>query len=538
MPNAKDLTRRYEQLANERKTFEANWQEIADHELGRRDFITMRTAGEQRMQRIYDDTAKVSGGLLAGAMHSLLTNPATKWFELKFEDNRLNQIPTAALWLHFAEKQLYNAFNRPEAGFHAQLAENYIDLVYFGTSCLFVEDVAGSGVRFSARPLAEMYLAENAAGRIDTVFRKFRLTARQAVELFGVRAKRAQKDMNSNRPDDRRDYLHVIVPNGDRTVGRIDVAGMAWASFMVAFEENEILSAGGYREFPLAIPRWQKDAGETYGRGPGWDALSDQKMVNEMKRVSLKAGQKAVDPPLLVDSEGVLPSQLRVRPGGIIPINAVMSQLNPPVQALESKTRFDISVTLIEDTRQQVKEAFHHQLIEMIRDPRMTATQVLELSAQMQRHLAPILGRMQTEMLEPTIERVFAIEARAGRLPAIPLELQGQPLKIEYVSPVARAQKASDARAIIDLFNIGSGLVQIEPGVLDVLNMDAGIRELADALGVPPTVIRSVEQVEARRQAMAQLAEERDAERQTQIAADVAQKVVPLVQSGAPGAAS
>ncbi len=163
-----------------------------------------------------------------------------------------------------------------------------------------------------------------------------------------------------------------------------------------------------------------------------------------------------------------------------------MSMMNPAVQPILLGGNANMTTEDIIDTRKAVQDSFHHQLIETIRDPYMTATQVLELSAQMQRHLAPILGRMQTELLEPIIERVFAIEARAGRLPPAPPEISDQPLKIDYVSPVARAQQTSDARAIIDFSGVVTNLAGAAPDVLDIVDfgMASEVPALSDRLSM------------------------------------------------------
>lgn len=523
------LMARVSELTSERRTTETTWQEIADNLLGRRDFTTERSKGQQRLQTVYDDTSKVSGGLLAGAMHSLLTSPSARWFSLRFEDHMVQESPNAAIWLKAAEKRMYAAIGAPKANFHAQLSEAYIDLIYFGTGALFIDDIPGTGVQFSARPLSELFLSEDPSGRIDTVVREFQLTARQAVSIWGDKATSASKALNSGKAEDKAKYVQIILPNDDVAVGKVDTSGMPWASIHISMTDKAILSEGGFHELPIATPRWEKDAGEVYGRGPGWNALATQKMLNEMKKVTIKAGQKAVDPPLMVDSEGVLPGDLRFHPGGVIPINSIMSSMNPPIQAIPNGGNFNISVALIEDARKSVQDSFHHQLIETIRDPRMTATQVLELSAQMQRHLAPILGRMQTEMLEPIVERVFAIEARAGRLPEAPPEIAEQNLKIDYVSPVARAQQTSDARAIIDFSGIVSNLAQVNPEVLDIIDFDAGTRELADSLGVPPTMLRSRADVETRREAAQQLAAQQEAEQQAVMATDQIAKLAKAI---------
>ena len=521
-------------LKSDRNTTENTWQEISDNLLGRRDFTVIRTRGEQRMQRIYDDTSKVSSSLLSGAMHSLLTSPAARWFALGFEDPRLKEAEGAAEWLSLAEKRVYAALGAPRANFHSSLNETYIDLINFGTGAIFVDDVPGVGVQFSARPLQELYLAEDASGRINMVARVFQFTARQAVDSWGDKAEIASKAVDGTSAEDRSEYVHLILPRDDVVLGNIDSTGMPWASFHLSTADSKIMSEGGYHEMPIPTPRWEKDAGEIYGRGPGWNALSNQKMLNEMMKVTLKAGQKAIDPPLMVDSEGVLPGDLRLHPSAVVPVNTVMSSMNPPIQPIPFAGNFNISQALIADARKAVQDSFHHQLIETIRDPRMTATQVLQLSDQMQRHLAPILGRMQTELLEPVLERVFAIEARAGRLPPVPPEIGDQPLKIDYVSPVARAQQTSDARAIIDFSGIVANLAGVDQGILDVVDFDIGTRELGEAMGVPVTMLRDEKQVAARRKAAAELARQAEEERQAVTATDQIAKLAKAApQQGA-----
>jgi len=529
---AKKLLDRWEALKLERNNTENVWQEISDNELGRRNFIAKRTPGEQRMQRIYDGTSKVAGEDLAGALHSLMTNPSAPWFELRFEMPELNEMQLAMRWLYAVEKRLQAALMRPEANFNAQMSEVYIDLVYFGTCGLFVDDNLTQGTLFSARPLSEIYVAENSAGRIDTVFLHFSFTARQAVQEFGKRDKRAMRNVETGKTEEKAEYLHAIMPNEDYREGFFGKRGRKWSSFKLSITDMEVFEEKGYAELPIAVARWNKDSDEVYGRGPGWSALSDAKMLNEMMKVTLKAAQKAVDPPLLVDHDGVLGTNLRVEPGATIPIDMTTALLNPPVQALESRMRFDIASATIQGTRDAVKNAFRHQLIEMIRDPRMTATQVLELSAQIQRLLAPVLGRLQTELLEPIVERLYAIEIRAGRIPPPPPEIAGAPLRIDYTSPIARAQKSSDARAIVDFFTIVTNMSQVDQSVLDVADMDTGARNIAESLGVPPTVVRTRAEVEERRAAQAEILEEQQALSQMGEVATAAGKVAPLLQEG------
>ncbi len=50
---------------------------------------------------------------------------------------------------------------------------------------MYIEDDEEDIVRFSTRHIGEVYISENNKGKVDTVFRKFKLTARAAIMQFG-----------------------------------------------------------------------------------------------------------------------------------------------------------------------------------------------------------------------------------------------------------------------------------------------------------------------------------------------------------------
>src|SRR3546814_8667500 len=75
--------------------------------------------------------------------------------------------------------------------------------------------------------------------------------------------------------------------------------------------------------------------------------------------------------------------------------------------------------------------------------PRMTATEVLERSAEMARLLGATFGRLQSELLFPLIHRAVAILQRRGELP--PFALDGREVALVCQSPLARAQEIGRA---------------------------------------------------------------------------------------------
>ena len=118
----------------------------------------------------------------------------------------------------------------------------------------------------------------------------------------------------------------------------------------------------------------------------------------------------------------------------------------------------------------------------------------------------PVFGRMQSEYLQPLIERCFGIAYRAGALGEAPATLINREFHVRYLSPLARAQKLEDVTAIERLNNNIGQIVAIDQSIVDNIDFDEQARVLAEALGVPVKTMRKKEDVqnlrEQRNQAM------------------------------------
>lgn len=124
----------------------------------------------------------------------------------------------------------------------------------------------------------------------------------------------------------------------------------------------------------------------------------------------------------------------------------------------------------------------------------MTATEVMQRNEEKMRLLAPVLGRLQAEMLRPLIDRVFNILLRDKKLPEPPKQLQGETIDIEYVSPLARSQRQGDVQAILRTMEMIAPLSDRLP-VMDHIDPDMLVKHVTDVLGVPRKVLRSDEEI-------------------------------------------
>jgi len=216
-----------------------------------------------------------------------------------------------------------------------------------------------------------------------------------------------------------------------------------------------------------------------------------------MDETALKAAQKLADPPLAAADKGLVRAA-HTAPGGIT-YGAIDANGQVLVKPLYAGGSLSATLGLMEQRRDQVREAFHLSLMQMAGSPNMTATEWIGRQEEKLRLLGPNLGRLQSEFLSPLIRRRFGILLRAGHLPEPPPEIRGQPLSIEYVSPLARAQMAGEAQAVVRLYDSLLSVAGSAPGVLDNIDHDEAVQVLGRGWAVPARIMRGSDQVRALR---------------------------------------
>lgn len=483
------LIRRQESLAAERGLWESHWQEIAElFSPFRADFQGRRTPGEKRTARVFDGTPGLAAENLAAGLWGLLTNSANAWFQLRAEDETLNERQEVKLWLDAATRRLQQAFAAGGQRFYARVVDLFSDLVHFGTAVFYVDEIVGRReLYFSCRHLAECYVAENDLEQVDTLFRRFTLTARQAQLRFGEALGSKLAERAEKAPDEPVEILHAVLPAPEFD-GEAAKKGQAFASVYLAAEEGRVLSENGYWDFPYQVPRWSQRSRAVYGDSPAMLALADAKMLNQMSRTLIVGAQKQVDPPLLALDEAAVRG-VKAVPGGVI-YGGLDPQGRRLYEPLVTGGNTGLGLQLEEQRRNAVREAFHASLLLMVAQPGRTATEVLAMQEEKLRLMGPHLGRVQSEFLDPLLARVFGLLERRGELPPAPPVLSRGRLKVDYVSPMARAQRAGEAQAVLRTLEALMPLAQLDPQVGQAVDAEAALRVVAEAMGLPAKVLR------------------------------------------------
>ena len=517
------LDRRFETLQRQRNVFEHHWQDCADYMLPRKADITKnRSEGDKRTELIYDSTAIHAVELLAASLHGMLTSPSVPWFTLQYRNDRINQNDEASEWLEACSETMYKAFQR--SNFQSEIHELYYDLVVFGTAGIFIEPEE-EGLRFSARHIAELYISENMQGRVDTIYRKFNMTARAMQQRFGDKTmpepvkKALEEDVFKEFS-----IIHVLFPRSEAS-GKL-AKNKPIASIYYDKETKTVLSESGFDEMPIAVCRFNKDSVSSYGRSPGMSCLSDVKMLNKMSEVTIRAAQKQIDPPIMIPDDGfMLP--VRTTPGSL---NFYRSGTRDRLEPLQINANNPLGLAMEDQRRNAIRQAFYVDQLLLNEGPSMTATEVLQRNEERMRMLGPVLGRLQSELLQPLIGRCFALMLRSNALPSPPEMLQGSDIDIEYVSPLAKAQKLTDLQSTMRGLEVMMQTAEFAP-VTDYLDLDGLVKYLIKSTGMPASVIRSDEQVAQLRRQQAQQQQQAMQMEQAAQTAENAGAVAPFIKA-------
>jgi len=521
-----ELKNNLSRLMDRRSNWETHWQEVADLVIPRKsDIIDHKVKGDKRHLEVFDATAIHSLELLASSLHGMLTSSANRWFSLRFKESILNENDEAKEWLEDVTDKMYIAFQR--SNFQQEIFETYHDLCAFGTAGMFIEEDEVDIVRFSARHIKEIYISENARGLVDCIYRRFKLTAKAAVDKFGIEnVSRQLQNTVKHSPFDEVEFCHVVKPRDIYNPKKEDKMNMPFISIYMEMDSGKIISIGGFREFPYVVPRFLKASNEIYGRSPGMNSLPDVKVLNKMVEVGLKAAQKQVDPPLLVPDDAMM-LPIRTAPGSL---NYYRAGSRDRIEPLNIGANNPLGLNMEEQRRKAISQTFHVDQLLVTENRNMTATEVAQRAEEKMRILGPTLGRLQVELLNPTVIRVFNIMLRNNLFPQAPEILIDQEIDVEYVSPMALAQKGQELNSLIRGLEIFGQIGQVAP-VTDYIDPQGLVKEIIKILGIPAKVIRSDAQVqeitEQKQAAQQQQMEMMNAMQESQVAKNVA----PAVQA-------
>lgn len=497
-----------------RSTTASHWEEIAEliDPASRNTFYygDYNWPGQKKTDRQVDATGMMALGRFSAILDSLLTPRNQLWHQLASDSTEVMANRDARLWYEQATKILFQERYDAIANFTAGNQQVYYSLGAYGTGGLFIDQAVDdwnrpvNKLRYKNIPVGELFIRENHQGRIDSVFRWFKLTARQAFQKFGDRIPAPLLAAMQQKSENMFDFLHCVQPRTDYEEGDWGPKGMPYSSQYISIQGRALLHEGGFRSFPYAVGRYVQTPMETYGRSPAMQVLPALKTLNAEKATFLKVGHRAADPTLLTYDDGLIDPTMK--PGAVN--KGGMSAEGRPLIGILPTGQIQVTKEMMDEERALINDAFLVTLFQILTEtPSMTATEVIERTNEKGILIAPTVGRQQSEYLGPMIHRELDLLSRMRRLPPMPdiiRENDGE-YNVVYTSPLARAQRAQDVAGLQRTFQSVLEIVNAtqDPSPLDVFNLDVSTRETAMIQAVPERWLNDDETIKAKRQARA-----------------------------------
>lgn len=491
-----------------------------------------RNQGGDKWNNIIDSSGPRALRVMAAGMMAGMTSPARPWFALRTPDEDLNKNPAVKQWLQDVTKLMLVVFAKSNT--YNALHTMYRELGVFGTAASFVGTDFDSVIHNYPSTAGEYVLGMDSRNQVNRIYREFEITLDQAADWNFNLSDSQRNKVDTGRGEEPITITHAVEPNPDRDPGKRDNRNMPYRSLYLdqGGDSDRILAQGGFRHFPALCPRWDVTSTDTYGFGPGMEALGDALQLQQEQFRKSEAIDYKARPPLQV------PTILKDQDADLLPGGISFYDTNIPQGGI--RTAFEVQLQLnelmidIQDIRQRLNSAFYVDVFLMLTnmsDPNMTATEVAERHEEKLLMLGPVLERLHSEMLNPLIETTFARILEVGIAPPPPLELQGVEVQVEFVSMLAQAQRAISVNAT-DRYvaNLGS-IAAIKPEILDRFNPDGWVEHYSDVLGVDASLIVPMETAMLIREQRAQQAQAAQQLAAANSAADTAQKSAQAAQA-------
>lgn len=468
--------------------------------------------GRVRDSDIINNTPTDALEIMQSGLIDGLVNPTEPWVAIEAVDRNLNKIHSVRMYCDEVSEILLSENGR--SNFYEIVAEDFESMAAFGTcasQCL--ESYDRAAFWYYSMPMGSYYIANNAKRLVDEVAQEWQMTATQMAQQFPrENLSRAVIDAlaQPSQAQRRFDVAQIVAPNPDYKPGNAlakhkRYRSCFWEIAGANENPNKMLLEEGFDTFPIQVGRWKTKGNDSWAHGPGHYAVGDCKALQAMEYDAAMLVELLAKPPT-VSIAGSNFSPLSVLPGANT--QATDAESAASVKALY-QVQFDLGKLrdAISNHEERIRRRFWNHIFQMLMnaDGQMTATEIMERAQEKRIALTPIL-RITGGYLTPRLARNLDILGRRGMLPPLPPELQGQPMKLEYKSPLAEAAKMQRAASVGNhvLNFVVPFAKEVDPSILDNYDIDEMARGQSADAGMPARYLRDPKKVEEIRAQRAQ----------------------------------
>lgn len=480
------LKERFKRTQKRRQQWENLWQDCYDYAMPARSGFQEEAVGENKMDKVFDETAIVSLGEFTGRMQSGVVPPFSRWSELAAgsdiaDERQANKVNSQ---LEEINKYVFDVIQA--SNFSEEVQEAFQDLAVGDGTLLCEEGDFAMPIKFKAVPKPHLYFDSGPYGGIDGTFYSKKYQSKEIPVIWPEANLSTEiRDLIRSDPEKEIDIVqavHRVWENRATETYKYCVFSPKHDQLLV---EDQMEGSGSN---PWITFRWATAAGEDYGRGPLMSALPAIKTCNLTIQLILENAELAIGGIYQYEDDGVLnPDNIELVPGTLIP-RAPNSRGLEPVQW---NGRFDLSQFVLEEMRHNIRKALFAETLGRPEGTPMSATEVSRRAADLAQQIGPAFGRLQTELAAKVIKRVVYLLKKQGRI-EIP-KVNGREIKVVATSPLAQAQNMQDVQNV----DAWAEMLQVRLGpqmANAIINQEAYANWLGKQFRVPGDLIRTPEE--------------------------------------------
>ena len=533
------------QEESDRAPMDSWWQSIKAVSTPRDAYINVASTPvpSHSYANIHDTTVIESAEGLSNMMTAQLTPAGEDWVSyappFEFQDD--DEVREWYLICSHIVMQLVNQSN-------FQMANQPVNLerATVGTGMMMCYETGNpyAPFYFKHSPVGTYTFQEDLQGKPDTLRRHFMATAHQLYKEFpeGNFGQKVQNAFNDHKKKHSEKFKvwHVVKPRDERDPSKLDNVNMAYAEFYICEQDENLIEETGMNEFNTMVSRFQHGAdGINWGVSPVRKAMPAIAQVNYLQESLDLLLDIKINPRILAEAGMV--GEIDMRPGQKTLTRAgALATSGGGVREWATGGDYPMGKDRIKDKQDQIRKLFFNAIWQPYADiqKEMTAHEFQGIRDQSEMLFVGVNARYEADISPMLSRRLFGICLRAGIFPQPPSQLLKESNgfynipdpQTTFQTNLSRVMKRKAVEHQDQFFLRLQQYAQVDPTVIDEIDLAAHTRELARTYGFRAPLLRP--ETEVIQMAQARLQADAEAQQQQQVmqVADTASKFAPDIQ--------
>lgn len=240
---------------------------------------------------------------------------------------------------------------------------------------------------------------------------------------------------------------------------------------------------------PLLVGRFNPQAGRPWGRGPGWKALPDLRVLDKVDETVLSGLDQSLLNTIIYPDDGFLDISDGLEAGKAYPAHRGFTR--DQIYDLSRNVNVDQGWFTEERIEERIRRAFYQDGPRQRGETPPTAAQWLDERRRVQQRLGKPSAPLWSELIYPLIQRVEYLGVESGDLPEA-ITHDGQAISVLPLSPLQKAQNQDEV--MVTRSNLDLAFAAFQDQTASVVDTVATMKNIVKASGDKLLVIRDAPQ--------------------------------------------